>query len=109
MGDAEGFLWGSLLVRQADICFPPVPVRSLKKMTVGMFLASMAFVAAAIVQVEIDVSLLSLGLGGLEETRGLSTHTVGIPAVKGSGKLGWHTGFRHGRTQEVLELRGRFH
>lgn len=29
---------------------------SLKKMTVGMFLASMAFVAAAIVQVEIDVS-----------------------------------------------------
>ena len=31
---------------------------SLKKMTVGMFLASMAFVAAAIVQVEIDVSCL---------------------------------------------------
>ncbi|KAK2118858.1 hypothetical protein P7K49_000244 [Saguinus oedipus] len=29
---------------------------SLKKMTVGMFLASMAFVVAAIVQVEIDVS-----------------------------------------------------
>lgn len=32
------------------------PASSLKKMTVGMFLASMAFVAAAIVQVEIEVS-----------------------------------------------------
>lgn len=32
------------------------PSSSLRKMTVGMFLASMAFVAAAIVQVEIDVS-----------------------------------------------------
>ena len=35
-----------------------IPPSSLKKMTVGMFLASMAFVAAAIVQVEIDVSCL---------------------------------------------------
>ncbi|OBS59812.1 hypothetical protein A6R68_09061, partial [Neotoma lepida] len=38
---------------------------SLKKMTVGMFLASMAFVAAAIVQVEIDVSVL---LGSLADS-----------------------------------------
>lgn len=47
-------------------------------MTVGMFLASMAFVVAAIVQVEIDVSVLLgpaasfSGLGGLEGTEGLS-------------------------------------
>lgn len=30
--------------------------RPLKKMTVGMFLASLAFVAAALVQMQIDVS-----------------------------------------------------
>ena len=32
------------------------PASSLKRMVVGMLLASMAFVAAAIVQVEIEVS-----------------------------------------------------
>lgn len=45
-------------MRRADVHSPPVLTSSLKKMTVGMFLASMAFVAAAIVQVEIDVSFL---------------------------------------------------
>lgn len=32
------------------------PISPLKKMTVGMFLASMSFVVAAFVQLEIDVS-----------------------------------------------------
>lgn len=78
-------------VRQAGLHVPLVLTSSLKKMTVGMFLASMAFVVAAIVQVEIDVSLLlgsasSLsGLGEPEGTRGLSPYTEG---VKESGRQG---------------------
>ena len=73
---------------QAGVHVPLVCIRSLKKMTVGIFLASMAFVVAAIVQVEIDVSLLLgsassfSGLGGLEETRGNSPYAAGIPGVK---------------------------
>lgn len=67
----------------AEAHFLLVPISSLKKMTVGMFLASMAFVVAAIVQVEIDVSFplslrhpLLLGSGSalrssLSRTRGL--------------------------------------
>lgn len=51
--------FGGLLLAclyEAESHFLACLISSLKKMTVGMFLASMAFVVAAIVQVEIDVS-----------------------------------------------------
>lgn len=66
-------------------------------MTVGMFLASMAFVAAAIVQVDIDVSCLLIlqwpllvGRGGTSSSR---TETVrgarqGLAGEAGPGAVG---------------------
>lgn len=44
-------LVGSVIVDSCCDCYRP-----LKRMTVGMFLAALAFVAAGLVQVQIDVS-----------------------------------------------------
>lgn len=58
---------------------------SLKKMTVGMFLASMAFVAAAIVQVEIDKTLPVFPKGNEVQIKvlniGDSNMTVSFPGT----------------------------
>ncbi|XP_054983692.1 solute carrier family 15 member 1 [Sorex araneus] len=63
---------------------------SLRKMTVGMFLAAMAFVAAAIVQVQIDKTLPDFPSANQVQVKVLNTHSESLNIIfpTGSKEIG---------------------
>nr|APX43178.1 solute carrier family 15 member 1 [Sphyrna tiburo] len=74
------------LIAKCKLNFTP-----LRKMTVGMFLAALAFVAAALVQIEIDKTLPNFPTGDQSQIKlinvGKSTASVTIPGVSSSYTL----------------------
>ncbi|XP_008933551.1 PREDICTED: solute carrier family 15 member 1, partial [Merops nubicus] len=87
------------LIKKCKINFTP-----LRKITVGMFLASLAFVAAALVQVQIDktipvfpaagqsqIKIINLGTGGATVHFGPQLQSVNVTAMESTGYMTFET------------------